>query len=377
MPGGGFQNGGIEVPFQMPAPWVERTQAHIVVTINYRLNIFGYPNARGLQEQNLGILDQRLALEWVRDNIAAFGGDSSRIMQWGQSAGSISTDIHTFAYSEDPIASSYFLQSASLKTPDVLGGLISHDPEHSNFTFVAEQLGCHFVDNDEAELDCLRKLPFATIMNFVGQYGDKATQPPITFSPIVDDKIIFSDYRNRTQEGRFARIPVLVGYTANEASSLVPYPANNLTEGPYRPAVTATNLAAWVCPALDIGNARSAFDVPVYRYQYAGQFPNLNPLPWLGAYHSSDIPLIFGTHDLLTEFGNSTELEESVSRAMQDHIVALAADPCEGPGRIGWQPTASNGKIIRFGANGKAVEYVAHVEIEGACIGQGSYNSYP
>lgn len=166
------------------------------------------------------------------------------------------------------------------------------------------------------------------IENFIGQYKytDSGTQPLLDFSPVVDGKLIFSDYHNRAKEGRFARRPVIVGHTANEASSLVPYPIHNLTEGPDEPTVIAANLAAWVCPALDIGNARSVFDIPIYRYQYAGRFPNLNPLTWLGAYRSSDIPLIFGTHGLLTEFGESTELEVAVSRAMQDHVVAFAAE---------------------------------------------------
>lgn len=71
--GGAFATGGVNIEWQRPTSWVERTQEHIVVTINYRLNVFGFPNARGLTEQNLGILDQRMALEWVRDNIAISG----------------------------------------------------------------------------------------------------------------------------------------------------------------------------------------------------------------------------------------------------------------------------------------------------------------
>ena len=51
------------------AGWVSRTQSHIVVTINYRMNILGFPNAFGVEDQNLGLLDMRVALEWVRDNI--------------------------------------------------------------------------------------------------------------------------------------------------------------------------------------------------------------------------------------------------------------------------------------------------------------------
>lgn len=52
--GGGFQTGGVAIPGQYPHRWVARTGAHIVITINYRVNIFGFPNAAGLTSQNLG-----------------------------------------------------------------------------------------------------------------------------------------------------------------------------------------------------------------------------------------------------------------------------------------------------------------------------------
>jgi acetylcholinesterase len=72
------------------------------------LSILGFPNAAGLEldEQNLGMLDMRLAVEWTRDNIANFGGDPDRITLWGQSAGAIAADHYNFAYPEDPIVSS-------------------------------------------------------------------------------------------------------------------------------------------------------------------------------------------------------------------------------------------------------------------------------
>ena len=83
--GGGFQSNGILVPGQIPAPWVSRTQGHIVVTTNYRMNIIGFPNAAGLRDQNLGLMDQRASLKWVRDKIRYFGGDPSKIMIWVRS----------------------------------------------------------------------------------------------------------------------------------------------------------------------------------------------------------------------------------------------------------------------------------------------------
>jgi carboxylesterase type B len=56
------------------------------VTVNYRLNIFGFPGAPG-ETQNLGLRDQRAAVEWLRDNISGFGGDPEKITISGQSSG--------------------------------------------------------------------------------------------------------------------------------------------------------------------------------------------------------------------------------------------------------------------------------------------------
>ncbi|PBP24904.1 carboxylesterase [Diplocarpon rosae] len=74
----------------------------VVVSINYRVNIFGFPGAPNTSN-NVGLLDQRLAVEWIRDNIAAFGGDPHRITLVGESAGAGSVDFYSFAYTHDPI----------------------------------------------------------------------------------------------------------------------------------------------------------------------------------------------------------------------------------------------------------------------------------
>lgn len=59
----------------------------IHVSINYRLGIFGFAKSQALSKQNAALRDQRLALEWVKDNIAAFGGDPANITIHGQSSG--------------------------------------------------------------------------------------------------------------------------------------------------------------------------------------------------------------------------------------------------------------------------------------------------
>ncbi|TVY49271.1 Cholinesterase [Lachnellula cervina] len=382
MTGGGFEIGGVDIPWQLPPSWVERSQSHIVVTINYRLSIFGFPKARGLanqtQSQNLGILDQRAALEWVRDNIAAFGGDPNRITHWGQSAGAFGADYHAYAFYQDPIAQAYFLQSGT-----VFATSPPKDPMHSNFSFVARHVGCETPDG-AAELDCMRRVPFAHIVNFIGQYGDQGATPALSFGVIPDDRLVFLNYTARAEAGKIARAPVIISTTANEFSSLVPYPVNNLTAGPYQPAVTARDIEVAVCPTLNatVYRNRMGAGMPVFRFQHAGTFPNLNYYKWLGAYHASDLPIVFGTYGLLDGIANTTSFEVEVSQSMQDHVLAFVKDPFNGPQKtMGWNPLVASdpqgGDLIRFGADGKVSQHVDGVEVDGACEGLVKYNPFP
>lgn len=115
--GGHFIQGGTNSRFFDPQSWLERTQEHIVITVNFRSNIFGFPMAPGLDEQNLGLLDQRLAPEWVRDNIDSFGGDPAKMTLWGESSGAIATDFLNFAYPSDPIVGGMILASNNALFP--------------------------------------------------------------------------------------------------------------------------------------------------------------------------------------------------------------------------------------------------------------------
>jgi carboxylesterase type B len=184
--GGGDVTGGIDIPTQLPANFVNYTQEHIVVTINYRVNIFANPNARGLHNvTNLGVLDQRLAVEWVFENIVNFGGDPTRITMWGQSAGAGLTDMYLFAWHDNPIITGS-VSSTGVAISDISPGIAFDGDIHgTNFTFVAKALGCHFED-PEFELQCMRRIPATRIENFIGQYQDNSTlvnttQPALSF----------------------------------------------------------------------------------------------------------------------------------------------------------------------------------------------------
>lgn len=378
--GGGNILGGVDIPWQYGSEWVERSQTHIIVTINYRLNILGFPNARGLANgtQNLGLLDQRAALEWTRDNIAAFGGDPSRIMAWGQSAGALDLDAHSYAFPDDPIAQSFFYQSGT-----VISVNVPQDPIQSNFTFVAKQFGCVFENDDDGadELDCMRRVPFAQLVNFIGQYMDAGTTPRLFFQFIHDNVLAFDNYSARAEAGLIARIPVLISNCANEEATSVAWPIANLTEGPYQPFVTARDINRGVCPTYNTTVWRNQNDIPVFRFQYAGTYPNLNVYKWLGAYHASDLPIVFGTYHDLDLIANTTDFEIQVSQTYQDYVMTFALDPYNGPQKIGWQPMVTTepngGDLVRFGAGGIVVQHVDGVEVDGVCQGLREYNPFP
>ncbi|KAK3710340.1 hypothetical protein LTR37_010406 [Vermiconidia calcicola] len=381
--GGGFQSNGILVPGQLPGRWVSRSQSHIVVTTNYRMNIMGFPNAAGLYEQNLGLLDQRLSLKWVRDNIRAFGGDPSRIMIWGQSAGAASVDYHNYAFYNDPIAHAFFAQS---------GSCISFGPggdwDHTNFTFVARNLGCDHPKDAAMELQCMQSLPYHDIINFMGQYSDNGTlldvkQPGLDFGPIADERIVFSNYTARYQADMVTKAPIVYSSVyssaANEGGTLSSYPVNHLQRGPSQADANAVTERI-LCGASNSSILRDSIGLRTYRYQYAGNWTNQNPLPWMGAYHSSDLVMIFGTYT--TGVGPVQEpLEVTTSETMEDYVLSFLSDPYNGPPSMGWMPfdtsAANGGTMLRFGAGGQAAQNVSANNVEAVCFGTGPYNPFP
>lgn len=225
LPGGRWILGGSNVPYQIPASWVSRSQAHIVVTVNYRLNIFGFPNAKGLSATNsslnLGLLDQHLALEWVQKNAAAFGGDPNRVTLWGQSAGAGSVDMLSFAFPED---GKKLYQGLIMDSGTAFLTAAAQDTAQSGFTLVAGKLGCGNL-TASAELDCMRKVDAKVIEEFLRGWNDNGSTPAVGFGPTIDSKVVLTaaEYTKRSKDGQYAAVPVLLGTNDNEAGSLFPY----------------------------------------------------------------------------------------------------------------------------------------------------------
>lgn len=410
--GGGDVTGGVNIPTQLPPSLVNRSQEQggmIVVTTNYRVNVFSFPNAKGLDNNtNFGLQDQRLAVEWVYDNIGAFGGDPSKITLWGQSAGASATDMYLFAYPDNPIVRASISSSGS-----AIGRALNSDYSGSNFSFVAKNMGCDF-DNAQTELECMRHVPYPRMENFIGQYQDNsslvnASQSPISFtrqgkfhqdtcldtfwflpgkdkpsntSP-ADNKFVLSNYQAAYADNRIAPLPKLIGTTAREASALVAYPINNYTAGPSEQAITTATLTT-VCAAHNTSVLRNSLyqngtgqspNLKTWRYQWAGNFSNIDGgVPWLGAYHYSDLYMFFGTWTIAP--GDVTELEMATSEKMQDLLAAFVKDPDNGLSDMGWPlydtRADDGGTLARFG-NGEVLQYVNgnNASAEGACYEAG------
>lgn len=248
------------------------------------------------------------------------------------------------------------------------------DTTYTNFTFVAKHFGCD-TSTPESELACMRAIDFQAIEDFVGGYGENksTSKPGLSFNPTPDEKVVFSNYTARYAAGLLADIPALFTSNAMEGTMFVsvltalPSPSNPYgTWSVNQTQAEQATLSSFQCPAARSAKLREAAGRKTYRWQYAGNFSNVSPLPWQGAYHSSDLPMLFGSHPDFR--GPSTDEEYQVSEMMQDHLLALTKDPVKGPAEIGWTDTTS-GQTLRFGVGGQVASSLATAELYSPCNG--------
>ncbi|HWU08198.1 MAG TPA: carboxylesterase/lipase family protein [Streptomyces sp.] len=175
----------------------------VTVTLNYRLGAFGYLAHPGLAEEspqevsgNYGLLDQQAALRWVRDNIAAFGGDPGNVTVFGESAGGGSVCHHLVSPRAIGLFDRAIAQSGCGFTLPTL------ESQQSNGTAWAATLGC-------ADVACLRAAPADRLLT-------ASATPPARWTPTVDGALLPLQVTDALEDGRFHRVPVLQGTTADE-----------------------------------------------------------------------------------------------------------------------------------------------------------------
>jgi carboxylesterase type B len=149
--GGGFVIGsGLSY---YPSPLVAAGDV-IVVTINYRLNAFGFlSTGDAASPGNVGMMDQVLALEWIKENIGAFGGDNNNITIFGESAGSASVNFHLLSERSKGLFNRAMMQSGTMLSPWAFTN--DRDFTRKQAFDIGEKLGCSTSDS-QALMDCMR-----------------------------------------------------------------------------------------------------------------------------------------------------------------------------------------------------------------------------
>jgi para-nitrobenzyl esterase len=201
--GGGLTNGSSN---QMDMSKIVRETGVVGVTMNYRLGALGFLGAPGLTAEgagesgNYGFADQQAALQWVRRNVAAFGGDPRRVTIDGESAGGLSVCGHLAAPASRGLFAGAMIQSGSCSSRPVAA------TEAAGATYAAA-VGC----TDPATAPaCLRALPVGTLLDAPYQPSLTSGTPSLPVDPA-----------EAVRTGRFARVPVVNGANLDEGRTFL------------------------------------------------------------------------------------------------------------------------------------------------------------
>ncbi|XP_072175540.1 cholinesterase 1-like [Diadema setosum] len=212
--GGGFQSWAGSIPTLLPIPLAALNDV-LVVTLNYRLSIFGFlTTGDDVIPGNLGLLDQRQALIWVQENIAAFGGDPTRVTIFGESAGGASVNLHVLSPMSAGLFSGAIMQSGV--ACDWASGTTEEAREKA-FT-LGEALNCDAVTSKEL-VECLNSKSADEIVNFLAQ--DMAFAAKIMSRPVVDGQFIPRNPLDMAADGEFNRVDTMIGYLSDEGNVFV------------------------------------------------------------------------------------------------------------------------------------------------------------
>lgn len=323
----------------------------VVVTVNHRLNAFGYLYLQRLAPErfpdagNCGQLDLVLALEWVRDNIASFGGDSQRVLAFGQSGGG--AKIATMMAM--PAAAGLFQRAASMSGQQVTAS----GPANATQRTLAYLEALRVKPGDAARLS---EMPTDELIA-----GLDARDPvldydaSVYFGPVLDMRSLTRHPFYPDAAPQSAHIPMIIGNTHDETRAFLRDPAYYDLAWDDVPALLIPNMRVDIRPEYVVAEYRRLY--PDYSpsqvffaattaarswrgaiieaeerarqagagtYVYQLDFPS--PLrPELGAPHTFDIPLVFRNPEAPGSIAGNGEGARRVSAMMSDAFVNFAA----------------------------------------------------
>ncbi|WP_206606491.1 carboxylesterase/lipase family protein [Steroidobacter cummioxidans] len=323
----------------------------VVVSINYRLGVFGYFAHRELSAEspegvsgNYGLLDQIAALHWVKRNIAAFGGDAANVTIAGESAGGLAI-LHLLAAPRaHGLYAKAIVQSASLMNIPAL--------KQAQFGLPSgEALGDHFVQASGAKnIAELRALDSSSVTTLAQRTRFAATA-------VVDGRVLTRQLIETFDLGEQARVPLMTGFTSGEIRTMrsilnPPPPHGSQYEASKYEATIRTNYGELAdaflkhYPATDIEESilaaardgffgwtsqrlvrnQAALGLPAYLYYFDHGYPAADDAR-MHAFHAAEVPYMFGTIDRTTALWPKipdTSVERDLSAAMVDYWASFA-----------------------------------------------------
>lgn len=325
--GGAFIFGeGLQADRGTAGDLIAARQGVVVVSMNYRLGNFGWFTHAGLGANgNQGFEDQQLALRWVHDNIAAFGGDPNNVTIVGESAGGLSVCLHLIAPASRGLFHRAISQSGLCDSP-----LPSRAEHVTGSNTIVTSLRCDIAPDPVA---CLRGKTMEEVRAVGGVtsdvLGSLASNARISW-PSVDGTIIPGDFRRQVMSGMSADVPAIFGWNRDEGTLFVGLAelagmqadaaayhrtmaslaaSNNLSVAsieaqyplgsfPDPGAAIAAPIghASLACPSRRAALlfARAGRPVRAYNFRYPDASFQLMLTRTLGAYHSAEIQFVFG-----------------------------------------------------------------------------------
>lgn len=195
-------------PSQFDGTYFAATSKVILITVSYRVSVFGFLNALNKEAPgNVGLLDQRLALKWVKENIKAFGGDTSRITLSGRFTGAMSAAIHAFS----PLSLTETLFQRIILFSGVPDGkwIVDTSPLNS-VTELAEIAGCIYGDLNTT-ISCLKDMSADKLLKHASSIKNP-WRPSLDFQLIDDASIL------KVTKGNFSPVDTLIFTNNNEGS---------------------------------------------------------------------------------------------------------------------------------------------------------------
>jgi para-nitrobenzyl esterase len=366
--GGAFVFGeGLQLDRGTRGDVLARDHGLVVVSMNYRLGAFGWLAHPALGSTgNEGLLDQQLALEWVRDHIAELGGDPNDVTIAGESAGGLSVCLHLVAPGSRGLFHRAISESGLCDLP-----LPTRAEQEMHAMDVATSLGCGGAGDVAACLRARTTIEVRSATALSGDLLDISAGTRVAW-PSVDGTVIPRDFRAAVAAGEAADVPVVLGWNRDEGTlfiGLAEMQGTTVDDAVYHrvvmqvagntgvaaPAIEAAYpIASYPDPgaalAAVLGDATLACPsrraarllrmagrtVHVYRFEYPDAAFQLSFPRALGAFHSAEIQFVFGH---AARFGRTQFVggELALHQAMSGYWARFAAtgDP-NGAGAVAW-----------------------------------------